>query len=110
MYNFEPVTLQGNLKVTYLHGRFGQFPVGNLETAIGTFTVRDSKDDAWLENLSAGEYSGEFEITELSLYTYRAFSETRTCIRAEISSYHLDDFDDEIEEVVHYPDPIEEEG
>lgn len=110
MNNFESVSLQGNLKVTYLHGRFGQFPVGVLETPIGTFAVRDSKDDAWLENLSAGEYSGEFEITELSLYTYRVFGEARTCIRAEVSSYRLNDFDDEIEEVTHYLDPIEEEG
>ncbi|SUO90246.1 DUF3275 family protein [Suttonella indologenes] len=110
MENFDPVTLQGRLKVAYLNGRFGQFPVGTLETAIGTFTVRDSKEDAWLENLSAGEYTGQFEISELSLYTYRAFGEARTCIRAEISAYQLDDFDDEVEEVAHYPDPIEEEG
>ena len=107
---FDPVTLKGTLKIKYINGAYGLFPVGSLETAIGTFAVRDSRDNAWLETLVAGEYPGTFEISELSLYTYRAFGEARTSIKAEIASYQLEGYEDEVEEDVHYGhDPLEDE-
>lgn len=104
------VTIRGTLRVRYVRGRYGDFPVGELETAIGTFAVRDSKDNAWLETLEAGEYLGDFEISELSLYSYKSFGELRTSIRAEIAAYHFDGYDDEVEQTPQLAqDPLEEE-
>lgn len=101
------VLVYGTLRVTYLNGRFGQFPVGSLETVIGTFTVRG---DDWLEMLDAGEYEGEFCIAELSLYSYRAYGEQRTAIRAVIERYTLAGYETDIDEPVELiPDPVEED-
>lgn len=102
----KPVSFEGNLKVTYVNGRFGSFPVGTLFTDVGNFTVRD----AWLETLTEGEYSGIFNVSKLSLYSYQAFGELRTSIKATIETYHLDDYSDDsnsFEEEM--PDPIESE-
>lgn len=107
---FNVIEVHGTLRVIYLHGKYGNFPVGTLETGVGTFTVRDSREDAWLETLSAGDYTGTFEITELSLYSYKAFGEVRTAIRAEVSAYELDGYADEVNTAPQLPDPIEEEG
>ena len=105
------ISVQGTLKIKYINGTYGLFPVGSLETSVGTFAVRDTKENAWLETLDAGEYPGTFDISELSLYTYRAFGEARTSIRAEIASYQLEGYDREVEEDAHYGhDPLEEEG
>lgn len=102
------ILISGTLRVTYLNGRFGQFPVGSLETSVGTFAVRG---DDWLEMLDAGEYEGEFCIAELSLYSYRAYGEQRTAIRAVVESYTLEDYDTNIDELVELiPDPVEEDN
>lgn len=90
------IAFAGTLHVKLVQGRFGPFPVGTLYTAIGAFTVRDE----WLKSLSEGEFEGIFNVAELSLYSYRAYGEQRTTIRAIIGGYHLcdttveDDFTD----------------
>lgn len=83
------VSIVGTLRVVYLNGQNGLFPVGTLKSPIGTFTVRD----AWLETLENGDYEGIFEVIDLSLYTYRYYGELRTAIRAYIGSYTLNDYD-----------------
>lgn len=103
----DTVRVSGTLRVTYLTGRFGKFPVGSLETAIGSFTVRG---DDWLEMLDAGEYEGEFCIAGLSLYSYRAYGEQRTAIRAEVEHYTLAGYETDIDEPIELvPDPVEED-
>lgn len=79
------VPFTGTLHVKLVSGRFGPFPVGTLYTAVGSFTVRDE----WLKALDEGEHEGVFNVAELLLYSYRAYGEQRTCIRAVIGSYTL---------------------
>lgn len=79
------VPFTGTLHVKLISGRFGPFPVGTLYTTVGSFTVRDE----WLQDLDEGEHEGVFQVAELLLYSYRAYGEQRTCIRAVISSYTL---------------------
>lgn len=79
------VPFTGTLHIKFVNGRFGLFPVGTLYTAVGSFTVRDE----WLQDLDEGEHEGVFQVAELLLYSYRAYGEQRTCIRAVIGSYTL---------------------
>ena len=100
------VTVRGSLRVTYVHGRYGAFPIGTLFTDIGHFTVRD----AWLETLEAGEYPGSFSVKDFSLYSYKAFGEVRTTIRASVEDYTLDGYEETDCPAESLPDPIEEEA
>lgn len=111
MNALDVVSIRGTLKVKYRNSRFGPFPVAQLHTSIGTFSVRDSKDDAWLESLQEGDYAGIFEISKIFLHSYSWNGESHTCVRAQVASYQLDGFEDEIVEDNQYlPDPMEEEG
>lgn len=105
----ENLSVKGNLRVAWIEGRRGPFPIGTLSSSVGQFTVRDS----WLESLEAGYYDGCFIIENIQLYSYPAFGEVRTSIRAFISSYQLFTIDQETGELVEAdqlpPDPIDEE-
>ena len=81
------VAFTGTLHVKQVQGRFGPFLVGTLYTAIGAFAVRDER----LKTLAEGEFEGVFHVAELPLYSYRAYGEQRTTIRAIIGGYHLCD-------------------
>ena len=91
------VSVSGRLNVTYRNGRYGPFPVGTLHCALGTFTVRDQRDNAWLETLANGDYNGIFAVSAITLYTYQAYGELRVCLRAMVEQESV-------------PDPLEEEG
>mgnify|MGYP000849324800 CR=1 FL=1 len=107
--------INGTLNISYRNGRYGSFPVGTLRCALGTFTVRDSKDDAWLETFEAGDYDGTFAVSELSLYYYLAYgSELRVCMRAHVAAYRLAGYSEHATTADFtpepLPDPLEEEG
>ena len=107
--------INGTLNISYRNGRYGSFPVGTLRCALGTFTVRDSKDDAWLETFEAGDYDGTFAVSELSLYYYLAYgSELRVCMRAHVAAYRLAGYSEHAATADFtpepLPDPLEEEG
>lgn len=107
--------INGTLNISYRNGRYGSFPVGTLRCALGTFTVRDGKDDAWLETFEAGDYDGTFAVSEFSLYYYLAYgSELRVCMRAHVAAYQLAGYSENTTntnfEPEPLPDPLEEEG
>ena len=107
--------INGTLNISYRNGRYGSFPVGTLRCALGTFTVRDSKDDAWLETFDAGDYDGTFAVSEFSLYYYLAYgSELRVCMRAHVAAYQLAGYGENADTADFapepLPDPLEEEG
>ena len=106
------VSVSGRLNVTYRNGRYGPFPVGTLHCALGTFTVRDQRDNAWLETLANGDYNGIFAVSAITLYTYQAYGELRVCLRAMVEQFELDGYGEESgdTEPESVPDPLEEEG
>ena len=106
------VSVSGRLNVTYRNGRYGPFPVGTLHCALGTFTVRDQRDNAWLETLDSGDYDGIFALSAITLYSYQAYGELRVCLRAMVEQFELDGYDGESSytEPESVPDPLEEEG
>jgi hypothetical protein len=106
------VSVSGRLNVTYRNGRYGPFPVGTLHCVLGTFTVRDQRDNAWLETLDSGDYDGIFALSAITLYSYQAYGELRVCLRAMVEQFELDGYDGESDdtEPESIPDPLEEEG
>lgn len=85
------ITIPGTLEVRKIGSRRGPFNVGTLTCAIGTFTVRDE----WLKTFDPGEYNGQFDVSEITLYSYQFCGESRTAIRAVIDSWRLDGEADE---------------
>ena len=76
------VSVSGRLNVTYRNGRYGLFPVGTLHCALGTFTVRDQRDNAWLETLASGDYDGIFALSAITLYSYQPTANCASaCVR-----------------------------
>lgn len=57
---------EGSLLIRSIPGRFGNFNVGVLSTAIGQFTVKDSI----IEEYEAGRYEGQFDITQIYPKSY----------------------------------------
>jgi hypothetical protein len=99
--------IPGQLEVKRINGRYGLFPVVWLACPLGRFRVLDS----WIEALDAGEYNGEFQVSEISLYTYKQYGEQRTCLAAKIIDYHLDGYDENaVPETELEQDPLENEA
>ena len=97
----------GRLEVKHINGRYGPFPVVWLTCPVGRFRVLDS----WIEALDAGEYNGEFQVSEMSLYTYKQYGEQRTCIAAKVVDYQLDGYDENaVPEPELEQDPLENEA
>ena len=69
------VSVSGRLNVTYRNGRYGLFFFFSRSArcicALGTFTVRDQRDNAWLETLASGDYDGIFALSAITLYSYQ---------------------------------------
>lgn len=80
------VKVSGNLSVTYINGRNGKFPIATITSSLGRFDVRDD----WLKTLDAGNYRGDFTISNITLFNYYAFNELRVSQRAYIDDYNVD--------------------
>ncbi|MCB1733690.1 MAG: DUF3275 family protein [Gammaproteobacteria bacterium] len=96
---------EGSLRVRRINGRNGEFAVGTLSTSIGKFVVKDPE----LDQYDAGEYEGDFGITEVAPRSY--FTDGRLVVemRAFLAFMVINTKD---EDVVDEPpvemDPIEE--
>ncbi len=79
------ITLPGTLFVKTIHGRRGDFAVGNLITEIGEFKVKDTL----LDQFSEGEYRGRFALARIFQGAYSWKGATISELRASISDIEL---------------------
>ncbi|MFP1908184.1 DUF3275 family protein [Lonsdalea quercina] len=105
-----PVMVAGKLVVKTIHGRNGDFNVGLLETAIGSFSVKNRE----LEQYTAGIYEGQFVIGKIYLHSwsYGANSGFEMRVRLDAMSIATDEAltpSDEQKLTPPVNDPLDEE-
>ena len=105
------ITLPGQLAITTIHGRNGDFNVGRLATSIGEFVVKNAELDQYTE----GKYEGDFVIAEIRPSTYSANGRMVIEIRALLGGMTLSNIDalsrDEARRLSPQEvDPIDEEA
>lgn len=105
-----PVIVAGNLVIRTINGRNGQFNVGLLETAIGSFSVKDRE----LEQYTAGVYRGQFVIGRIFMHAWSYGANSGTEIRARLDNMSIETNDgltpgDEQKLLPPVNDPLDEE-
>lgn len=105
-----PVIVTGKLVVRTINGRNGQFNVGLLETAIGSFSVKDRE----LEQYTAGVYRGQFVIGRIFMHSWSYGANSGTEIRARLDDMSIETNDgltpgDEQKLLPPVNDPLDEE-
>jgi len=97
------IRITGTLVVKEIKGANGKFCVGDLNTPLGEFKVKESI----LDQFSEGRYEGEFLIERFYLSTYVWRGKSTTDIRARVMEVFLDTVDEgKVEDVQTEPDPI----
>ena len=99
------ISLPGTLRIKRINGSNGPFCVGDLETEIGEFRVKD----AVLDQFDEGTYAGQFWITQIFPWSYTAYGRMVIEIRARLADLQIEGQrrnggNKEIEE----PDPVKE--
>ncbi|EOF5433997.1 DUF3275 family protein [Salmonella enterica] len=105
-----PVIVSGKLVVRTINGRNGAFNVGLLETAIGSFSVKDRE----LEQYSAGTYEGQFVIGKVFMHSWSYGANSGSEIRVRLDAMNIASNnaltpDDERKLLPPVNDPLEEE-
>ncbi|MCX8967322.1 DUF3275 family protein [Erwinia psidii] len=105
-----PVIVAGKLVVKTINGRHGAFNVGLLETAIGSFSVKDRE----LEQYSAGTYEGQFVIGRIFMHTWSYGANSGSEIRIRLDAMNIASNneltpDEECKLLPPVNDPLEEE-
>ncbi|MGU9648501.1 DUF3275 family protein [Salmonella enterica] len=105
-----PVIVTGKLVVRTINGRNGAFNVGLLETAIGSFSVKDRE----LEQYSAGTYEGQFVIGRIFMHSWSYGANSGSEIRVRLDAINIASNDaltpdDERKLLPPVNDPLEEE-
>jgi len=80
------ISLPGKLRVKRLNGANGPFCVGDLETEIGDFRVKD----AILDQFDEGLYEGQFCIQQIFPWSYTAYGRMVIEIRAKLADLQID--------------------
>jgi len=80
-----PVIVTGKLVVRTINGRNGAFNVGLLETAIGSFSVKDRE----LEQYSAGTYEGQFVIGRIFMHSWSYGANSGSEIRVRLDAMNI---------------------
>lgn len=80
------ISLPGRLRIKRIHGSNGPFCVGDLETEIGEFRVKD----AVLEQFDEGLYEGQFWIQSIYPWSYLAAGRMVIEIRAKLADLQID--------------------
>ncbi|MGL4724554.1 MAG: DUF3275 family protein [Scandinavium sp.] len=106
-----PVIVTGKLVIKTINGRNGEFNVGLLETAIGSFSVKDRE----LEQYTAGVYQGQFIIGRIFMHSWSYGANSGTEIRARLDEMCIETNDalnpgDEQKLSPPVNDPLDEEG
>ena len=109
-HTHSPVIVTGKLVVKTINGRNGAFNVGLLETAIGSFSVKDRE----LEQYSAGTYDGQFVIGRVFMHSWSYGANSGSEIRVRLDAMSISDNqaltpDDESKLTPAINDPLEEE-
>lgn len=99
------ISLSGTLRIKRINGSNGPFCVGDLETEIGEFRVKD----AVLDQFDEGTYAGQFWVTQIFPWSYTAYGRMVIEIRAKLADLQIEGQrrnggNKEIEE----PDPVKE--
>ncbi|EEO7309938.1 DUF3275 family protein [Salmonella enterica] len=107
---YSPVIVTGKLVVRTINGRNGAFNVGLLETAIGSFSVKDRE----LEQYSAGTYEGQFVIGRIFMHSWSYGANSGSEIRVRLDALNIASNneltpDDERKLLPPVNDPLEEE-
>ncbi|WP_018606065.1 DUF3275 family protein [Uliginosibacterium gangwonense] len=82
-----PISIRGTLRVKSVTGRNGRFSVGDLETEIGTFRIKD----AVLDQYRDGIYTGTFWLSEVFNSSYSANGRLVIELRARTAGMQIDD-------------------
>jgi hypothetical protein len=108
MENLMTISLSGKLRVKRINGSNGPFCVGDLETEIGEFRVKD----AVLDQFDDGLYDGQFWIQQIYPWSYLSYGRMVVEIRAKLADLQIEgharlnaDSRDLVE-----PDPAKEES
>ncbi|MDQ6211500.1 DUF3275 family protein [Achromobacter xylosoxidans] len=102
------IKISGTLEVKTIRGGNGDFNVGELQTAIGEFKIKDKI----LEQFQSGTYPGEFLISKIYPHSYTWYGKITIEIRAALAEVMLesDEPDDaEMPTQASEPDPADEE-
>jgi hypothetical protein len=101
------VKINGKLTIKYRNGRNGKFPVGELVTSIGSFTVKDKA----LEQYSEGTYNGEFVIGNIAQASYAYNGSITMYMLAKLDDFNIGEYSTGkvVEPAPIEPDPADEE-
>lgn len=105
-----PIIVAGKLVIKTINGRNGAFNVGLLETAIGSFSIKDRE----LEQYTAGVYQGQFLIGRIFMHAWSHGANSGTEIRARLDEMNIETNDalnpgDEQKLSPPVNDPLDEE-
>jgi len=103
-----PISIRGTLRVKSVTGRNGPFSVGDLETEIGTFRIKD----AVLDQYRDGIYTGTFWLSEVFNSSYSANGRLVIELRARTAGMQIDDESPEVQSAKEPAerDPIDDEA
>ena len=76
-----PISLPGKLRIKRINGSNGSFCVGDLETEIGEFRVKD----AVLDQFDEGVYTGQFWIQQIFPWSYSSYGRMVIEVRAKLA-------------------------
>jgi len=97
------VRISGTLIIKAINGANGRFCVGDLNTPLGEFKVKEPI----LDQFEEGKYEGEFVIERFYLSSYVWRGKSTTDIRAQVSDIYLDTVDEgAVTEQQSEPDPL----
>jgi hypothetical protein len=80
-----PISISGKLRIKRINGSNGPFCVGDLETEIGEFRVKD----AVLDQFDEGIYDGQFWIQQIYPWSYTTSGRTVIEIRAKLADLQI---------------------
>ena len=81
-----PISLPGKLRIKRINGSNGSFCVGDLETEIGEFRVKD----AVLDQFDEGVYTGQFWIQQIFPWSYSSYGRMVIEVRAKLADLQID--------------------
>jgi hypothetical protein len=80
------ISIRGKLRIKRINGSNGPFCVGDLETEIGEFRVKD----AVLDQFDEGLYAGQFWIQQIYPWSYSSYGRMVIEIRAKLSDLQIE--------------------
>ena len=99
------ITIEGSLRIKRINGANGPFCVGDLNSEIGEFRVKDSV----LDQFEEGVYSGRFAVSRIFPWSYSANGRMVLEVRAKLDDFQISDGNEQaIPEAQPEPDPADE--